>query len=315
MATTIISALLPIVITLLFGFFAGWHHDFDRKQAAVLNRMVMLYALPLVLFAGMVGTPRSEIIAQVPLALAILLGMVVPYAIAFVIAHYLFRRDLMTASLEAITIGGPAVPFVGIPVLGQLFGEAASAVPIAIAGLVMNLIQVPATLMLLSAGMAARNAAAGGRPPPLMSHVRHALREPVVWGPILALILILGGVHFPKLLQDSFFLLGRATGGVALFASGIVLYSYRVKFDLPVGVSVLARNIVVPAVIWAVVSLAGFTPHMMRESVLTLAIPTAAIATILAVQYQAAEQEMASTLFFSTIFSIITMGGFIWLTG
>jgi predicted permease len=31
----------------------------------------------------------------------------------------------------------------------------------------------------------------------------------------------------------------------------------------------------------------------------------------LAVQYQMAEQEMASILFFSTIFSVITMGGFI----
>ena len=35
---------------------------------------------------------------------------------------------------------------------------------------------------------------------------------------------------------------------------------------------------------------------------------------LLAVQYQVAEQEMASTLFFSTILSFITMGAFIWLT-
>jgi malonate transporter len=48
-----------------------------------------------------------------------------------------------------------------------------------------------------------------------------------------------------------------------------------------------------------------------REAV--LAIPTASIPVILAVQYQVAEQEMA-ILFFSTIFSIVTMGGFIWLT-
>ena len=71
MLDTIIAALLPIVITLMLGFAAGWHHDFDAKQAAVLNRMVMLYALPLSLFAGMVGTPRDQVLAQGPLALAI----------------------------------------------------------------------------------------------------------------------------------------------------------------------------------------------------------------------------------------------------
>ncbi len=41
---------------------------------------------------------------------------------------------------------------------------------------------------------------------------------------------------------------------------------------------------------------------------------TGSIPVILAVQYEVAEQEMASILFFSTIFSIATMGVFIWLT-
>ena len=46
MVANIIGTLLPTVAMLLLGFIASWHHDFDAKQAAVLNRMVMLYALP-----------------------------------------------------------------------------------------------------------------------------------------------------------------------------------------------------------------------------------------------------------------------------
>jgi hypothetical protein len=34
----------------------------------------------------------------------------------------------------------------------------------------------------------------------------------------------------------------------------------------------------------------------------------------LAVQYEKAQQEMASILFVSTIFSVVTMGAFMWLT-
>jgi malonate transporter len=49
-ASTIVSALLPVVVTLMLGYVAGWHRDFDGKHAAILNRMVMLYALPLNLF-------------------------------------------------------------------------------------------------------------------------------------------------------------------------------------------------------------------------------------------------------------------------
>ena len=165
MAATIVGALLPVVVTLLLGFVAGWHHDFDGKQATILNRMVMLYALPLSLFAGMVGTARDEVLSHGPLAIAILVGMAGGYAVVLLVSRYLFQRDLMSASLQAIAIGGPAVPFVGVSVLGHLFGTAKRTVPILVASLVMNLIQVPATLMLLSAGMTQRDAQAGAEQP------------------------------------------------------------------------------------------------------------------------------------------------------
>ncbi|WP_459905970.1 hypothetical protein [Caballeronia sp. HLA56] len=78
---------------------AGWHHDFNGKQAAILNRLVMLYALPLSLFTGMVGTSRDHVLAQGPLALALLAGMADGYIVVFVIARYIVRQDVMTSSL------------------------------------------------------------------------------------------------------------------------------------------------------------------------------------------------------------------------
>jgi malonate transporter len=145
------------VVTLLLGFVAGWHQDFDSTHAAIVNRMVMLYALPIALFAGMLGIPRDEVLSQEPLAFAILIGMGGAYAVVFLVSYYFIRCDLMTASLRALAIAGPSVPFVGISVLGHLLGNG-SAIPISVASLVMNLIQVPATLMLLSASMDHNNA-------------------------------------------------------------------------------------------------------------------------------------------------------------
>ena len=45
MLSTVLAALLPIVVTMLLGFIAAWHHHFDEKQASTLNRMVLLYAV------------------------------------------------------------------------------------------------------------------------------------------------------------------------------------------------------------------------------------------------------------------------------
>jgi len=56
MLSTVLGALLPVVVTILLGFVAAWHHDFDAKQASTLNRMVLLYAVPMGLFAGTAST-------------------------------------------------------------------------------------------------------------------------------------------------------------------------------------------------------------------------------------------------------------------
>lgn len=77
----------------------------------------------------------------------------------------------------------------------------------------------------------------------------------------------------------------------------------------------MSRNLVIPALAWGLIAALGLPPEVEREAVLTLAIPTAVICVILAVEYRAAEQEIASTLFLSTFLSLPTMGAFIWLLG
>jgi malonate transporter and related proteins len=309
----IIGALLPIVVILLLGFFSGWHKDFTGDQATTLNRMVMLYALPLLLFGSTVTIPRSQLQANVPLFLAVTGGMIGSFFIVLLAARFVFRRDLGTSALQALTIGGPAVPFVGVSVLGYVFGPANESIPVTSASLAMNLVQVPVCLMLLSAA-AARTGNANAARKPVLSNVIAAVREPIVWAPVLAIILVISGVRLPKVVSQSMLLLGQATGGVALFASGIMLYSRRVSFNWIVALNAVARNLVVPAAFWGALAAFRLPPAAIREAVITMAIPTAAMAVILAVQFNTAEQEMASSLLFSTVFSVPTMGVFMLLT-
>ena len=312
MASTIITALLPIVVTMLLGFFAGWHTDFVEEQANVLTRMVLLYALPLNLFAGIVGMSSVEVLSQDRRVVVILLSMIGSYAVTLVIARYVFRRDLAEASLQALAIGAPSVNFVGVPVLGNLFGTTSS-VPISAATVALMVVEVPVTMMLLSTSTGDKKAGAGAAPR-LVSPIVQALRQPVVWSPLLAVLLVLLDVQFPTAVRDSLFLLGNATGGVALFASGIILYSQRVGISRPTSISVVARNIVVPVLTWCLLLIGGFRSRATQEVVLSMALPTAAISTILAVQYRTAAQEMASTLLFSTLLSVATIGVLIGLT-
>lgn len=315
MLDTIITALLPIVVTLLLGYFAGYRHDFSKDQASILNKMVMLYALPLLLFAGILSTPLSEIANNADVFLWIFVGMVVGFIVVFLISRFIFKSTAQLAALRAIAIAGPAVPFVGTPVLGVLFTIDAD-IAIAIGSLLMNLIQVPlALIFLVGADVDNMSKIKKSKFSVTVNSIKNALIQPVVWAPILAFILLLIGLDMPKLLKGSFILLGQATGGVALFAVGAVLYAQKVSFSFPVIINVLSKNIVLPLII-LVIMIALSVPDIERGLVsVTLAIPTASIAVIFAVEYKTGEQEMASTLFWSTILSVITMGIFIWFTG
>jgi malonate transporter and related proteins len=142
MLETILGALLPMVVTFLLGFVAAWRRDFGPKDAAILNRMVLLYAVPLMLFAGTVSTPRAELSQDLPLLIALCVAIVSLYGAVLLLSRFTFRRRMSTSALAALTASAPAVPFSAV--LGYLFGGP-GAIPIAMASLVVNLTLVPVT--------------------------------------------------------------------------------------------------------------------------------------------------------------------------
>lgn len=317
--TLILTALLPVIVTVAIGYFSGMHHDFAWDQAGVLTKTVMLYALPLNLFAGMVVTPKAAILALGPLAVVLIIGLILIYLIPFLIIRYVFRRDLQMSALQALAVGSPAIPFIGTSVLAVLFGQISTSL-IAVSGLPQNLFQLPVTMVLMSigAGSAATAAAvaAGSKVPKisLWGQIIKALEQPVVWAPILAVILVLLDVDIPAPLARSLGLLGQATGGLALFAAGIVLFSRQISFSTAAILSVITRNLILPSIVLAVLWWIHFPADQLRQAVLTLSIPTGPIVIIIAMQFKRGEQEMATTMALSMLLSIITMGGFIWLT-
>jgi len=81
MLETILGALLPMVATFLIGFVAAWRHDFGPKDAPILNRMVLTYAVPLALFAGTVTATSAELDQDLPLVVALYVGIIGLYAV------------------------------------------------------------------------------------------------------------------------------------------------------------------------------------------------------------------------------------------
>ncbi|HEL5378787.1 TPA: AEC family transporter [Klebsiella pneumoniae] len=302
------GAILPVIITVIIGYISGKRKDFNWQQAGDINKSVMLYALPLSIFSNMVMTPRHIVMTMGPVAVAIILALILSFVIPLLVARYLFRRDLALSTLQALAIGSPAVPFIGTSVLAFLFGTVSASL-ITVSSITQNVFQLPLVMILMSVatGDKSQHISFGAR-------VVNAIKQPVVWSPVIALIIVLADIHIPQTISMSLGLLGKASGGLALFAAGIVLYTRSIVITTATIITVIARNILVPGACYLILLKMGFSIEQIKEVVLTMAIPVGSIAIIIAMQYKTGEQEMASTMALSIIASIITMGGFIFLT-
>jgi len=326
MIATIPNTLLPVIVTLLLGFIAAWHHDFNAKDATILNRMVLTYAVPLSVFVGTVSTTRTELVQSGPLVVAIFVGIVGMYAVVFLLSRFVLRFSIGTSALAAVTASGPAVPFYGPAILGGLFGDA-SAVPIAVASIVINITIVPVTIFLLtlestrkpapqslSASATPAAAASATANSVILEKLVETVKKPLVWAPVLAFVLVLLNVHVPELVGHSLLLLAHASAGVALFATGIVLAAYKIKLDRYTLLFVLLKNIAQPALVLGGLLFLGFGRPVVPQAVVTTATSVMPIVVMLALEYRVGEKYAPSILFVSTLASLVTVGGFIALT-
>lgn len=304
-----VNALLPVVVTLLLGYVASWHHDVDAKAAGILNTIVLTYALPLSLFVGIMFMSRDTLLAQGPLAGALLIGLGVPYLLSYIAARGVFGRGRPEAAMQAMGMGVPSVPFAGLPILSAVVGPSA-AIVVAICGIISVVLLVPATIILVSVS----RASAGDSPPSVMATVFRSLRQPLVVAPAIAVVAVLCGITVPKPVLGAFTLFAHATGGLALFASGVILQAQKPSFSAPVVVSTLARTLLIPIVAYLLLPVIGIIGPSRREVVLALGLPAAAMQIILAVRYGVAERENASFLLFSNLLAIPALAGLIALT-
>jgi malonate transporter and related proteins len=203
----------------------------------------------------------------------------------------------------------------GPAILGDLFGKA-SAVTISITALVINLIVVPITILGLALGrtLVGTTALPTTRHSAFAEKLLETVKESIVWPPVLGFVLVLWNIRIPPIFDHGLSLLGQASGGVALFASGIMLAAYKIKIDWSVMLLVLSKNIAQPSLVLGGLLWLGYGAPVVPEAVLTTAIPVVPITITLAVQYHVSEARGSSALFLSVIGSIFTLRSFIALT-
>lgn len=315
MLVTSFSVLLPVLFVMGLGYWAGRTKRFDADQTRGLNELVMTYALPALMFVATVTTTRSELLAEVPFLLALLITFLGLFAVVVVYGLAVPKLPIGGAGLKALLITFPSVAFFGIPIFKGLFG-ATSLFSIATADVLASVTITPLTIVLLEIHVQRTES---GDVKELGDLIRQALvnsfSKPMVWAPLLGAVFVLLDIDFPKVIDDMFALIGSATGGTSLFLAGLIIAAYSIRVDREVIENVVGKMLFQPALMALLVYLFGIGNPLGREGILMCAIPASPLAPILAARYKVYEREAASTVVVDSFVMLVTFTLIVLATG
>ena len=305
MIETILSGLLPVAFIISLGWLSCRLKLLKHDDAEVLATLVIRFALPFALFEGAVKT-APEKLGNVPFALTLLLGLMGTYVIALGVGRFVFRHDLRTATMQALVCSFPDMAYFGAPILAALFGPEGF-LAVLVGNLVTSIFMLPLTIILTRISDKTDAGHNWGEMWHILGHsLLGAITNPIVWLPVLGMILSFQHVTLPGPVMDSVDMMAKAAGGTSLFALGVMLYGEKFRINANVLTNVGIKNFLQPALMLLGVILFGVTGASAHQVIITGAVPTATAASMFALKNKAYTTDATATILLSTVLGIAT---------
>ena len=311
MIDILIKDILPIFVIMFLGYMAGKKGVFKSEDSKVLNKLVLTYALPAALFVSIVKADSAMLFDDLKLTLVSLVVITGMFLWAYFSCYKFFKHSKSEAAVCALISGSPTIGFLGFAVLEPIYGATATTgLVVAIVSIVVNAINIPIGLALMNQGRGSVAVSGGKKSNPVVD----ALKEPVCWAPILAVILVLLDIKFPAILDPNFELISKANSGVAVFAAGLTLSAMKFQLDKEVVYNTIQKLILMPAALLVVGLLFHMEGAKLQMMVLAGALPPAFSGIIIGNQNQLYERTGTSSLAFSILLFVIAAPFWIWVT-
>ena len=310
MNSPVFSALIPVILFILLGFFCarwGWIRATAVKD---LSNLVFMVLTPALLFRTMSTVQVQQLHFE-------------PVAVYFLAAGLIFAAALLRHGFNTLgAVRGLAYTFsntimIGVPLVGLAFGEQ---------GLVtlFTLISVHALVLLTAATVvfelaaAHQNARAGGHARPhllrtVAQAVRSGILHPVPLPILVGLAFAQTGLVLPQVVDKPLQLLGQALGPMALLLVGVTLAFGRIGayFRPALSIAVL-KNTVHPLVLalcgWAL----GLSGLPLAVMIVAASLPVGANVFLFTQRYGVAQDEVTASIAVSTGLALLTVPVVLW---
>ena len=301
---TIATALLPILFVVGLGYVAARADIIPSCGAGILSKFVVDFALPLSLFLAAAKASPSDL-SNWRYGLALLAGLLGTFVVAAVVGCFVFGNGQRVSAVQGLACCFPNLAYCGPPVLGAVVGPT-GILAVVIGNLILSVIVLPLSLVLIG-GDPGKAGVPQGKGALLMSSLLGAVKQPLVWLPVLGVVFAFSGLHMPDLLASTTNEVGSASGGVALFNLGLMLAALPLRISREAVANVAMKNVMQPALLLGAAFLFGLRGTLLQEVFLIGVLPSATLVPALAHADRAYESQAALTVMASTLFAIISI--------
>lgn len=293
----IIIQMLMIFGIVLVGLFAAkrnlWASELDRK----LSIFIMNISMPALILASVMGDDLAfENEELISLGIVSLVTYAVLIGSAFLIPR-LWKVNQSRQGLLSFMIAFGNVSFIGYPVCDAVFGPKAV--------FCASVLNIPFNLFIFTIGVSFIN---GGKAKSAFSP--KLIFSPCVIASLIAVIIAIAQIPMPTAVGKWFHLLGDLTIPCALLIIGSSLSHIPVRDMLGnpfvYGVTIL-RLLVLPMLVGACLWICGIDPFVSDVAIVLSAMPVATNGIMLCLQYGKDERVMTQGLFFTTLFSVVSI--------
>jgi malonate transporter len=140
-----------------------------------------------------------------------------------------------------------------------------------------------------------------------------SVKKPIVWGPLLGVVLSAIGIKMPDLLLASIKPLGLAATAAALFLTGVILSARKLQLNALIATSTIAKLLVQPFIAWGLVMLLGLHGSMAITAILMIAL-AGFFGVVFGNRFGVQSPDAEAVLLLSSVLCILSLPLFISLT-
>lgn len=303
------NLVLPVFAVIVTGWLAGALGYVPRSLAGPLVQFAYNIAMPALVFLTIAQEPLHDLLDWRFLA-AFGGGSSLCFLIVLLVARLWFGRGIGSSAMLGAAVAMTNTGFVALPILEALYG-ARGVPPAALATVFIAVVMFPASIILLE-----YSGRQGAEPPKPLTLIGNVTINPVVISTVLGLVWSVLAVPLPAPLAAYVGIFAKALTPCALFAIGLGFSFDELRSGLQeTALVAMLKLLIVPLTVYGLCVAFKLDAFYTAAAVVCAAVPTAKTAYILAGEYQVEESMVASTISITTLASMATLLGWLYLLG